>query len=312
MMRRSVRRSLSGNAINNKKKHGSPTPTPSEAPPEAVAAGLVTLNWSLEGDALPAIRAETLSSTGEIADFYWYGYPGQVSMHSDGSQSTMVSNTWSGDVMHAVSDGVLSLKGDARANGAAGASNAAKYDQALWGLGSVLQTGPNYNDIIAGPPYTSGKQFPPPFCVEALVKCPANGYYWPGVWLFFDDYSTSAQKVEIDIMEAQSAQQDRLFQSYHTHVWPGGPAHFTEDVLLSDVGLAGTISGQFIRVSCVVTATHVYLYTNGVQTVSYAHGGAYNCPWWLVLTNGPGNWDNGTKPSVVPDYFLIDRVRVWL
>lgn len=287
-----MRKYLPGSAGNNRIQQRSGT-TP---PPQAAAAGYTTLDFSNDFDMVPTFRAETVSATGDWSNYYWYGFPGFVSAHEDGGsgKNVVVSTSWSGDNLTSASSSILTMTANTVTAGASYPS-ATKYGTKT-GIGAMLQTSPNYNDINNVPIlYNSGKTWQYGY-FEARMKGPTTAYYWPSFWLFGE------ANREIDIVELQTALPTQVYQSTHA------PATGHDNRSTTTLPASGVVS-DFHVYGLLWTAGQIQFYVDNVLTGTYSNVD-FAVPMWLILSIGIGDFF-GVSPSVYPASAQVDWVRVW-
>ena len=287
-----------------------PTPTPTPGVPQAATDnGFTAQAFSEPFNTVPAFRTEAPGATNSLWEpRYWQGYPGYLSSHSDGAWNTATSTQWvPGDAMHDIVGGKLRLKTDSRSNGAAGATNATKYDQALPGICGMLTTAPNYNDIAANRLTSSGKAFKFGYFLFKGVSFTAQGGNWPAMWMYV---LSPTRKLEIDVAEAQTGQQDRIFVSLHVHDYASQtPRKRTDTIIFANFGISGTIADPH-DYGVAWTSTQLKFYIDGILVSTMPHT-EFNEYMWFVLTGGMGNWDGLPAPTAYPTYTLVDGVEVY-
>lgn len=155
---------------------------------------------------------------------------------------------------------------------------------------------------------------------EAKVKFPAQQGHWCAFWLFtMSQGSTNviggADGCEIDIME-KAWLTDHIQHALH---WDGysGPLAGSAGQQVRNLGMN---DGGWHLFALDWTPTNYAFYVDGTLTYSTNAGGVSQVPEYMMLTEEIGNY--GTGPDVwgvgsitnaiLPDYFLVDYVRVYV
>jgi alpha-L-fucosidase len=139
-------------------------------------------------------------------------------------------------------------------------------------------------------------------------KFPKQQGHWPAFWL----YTSSVGKVgddgrdgtEIDIMEKPWLD-DRTTQNLH---WDGyGKAHKSDGTKFTVPGL----SEGFHTFGLLWTPQEYVFYVDGKETWRTSAGGVSQVPEYAKLTEEIGTWAGDIKQATLPDYFVVDYVRVY-
>ncbi len=140
-------------------------------------------------------------------------------------------------------------------------------------------------------------------------KFPEQVGHWPAFWL----HTGSVGKVgnqgrdgtEIDIMEKPWLE-DKITQNLH---WDGyGAAHKNAG------GKSSTIPGiseGFHTFGLHWKADEYVFYVDGKETWRTNAGGVSQVPQYMKLTEEIGKWGGDIKKAKLPDYFVVDYVRVY-
>ncbi len=182
-------------------------------------------------------------------------------------------------------------------------------DAYLEGKGSlVLRTRKDGDRFTCGAVNTRGK-FEHAFgYYVARCKLPSQPGHWPAFWLMCGGVSTVGNAgrdgTEIDIIEVPW-RDGRLTSNLH---WDGyGKEHQS----------AGT---NFTR-AAVIQGWHTFgllwlpdqyvFYVDGKESWRTSAGGVSQVPEFLKLTEEIGTWGGEIEKAKLPDYFLVDYVRVY-
>ena len=155
---------------------------------------------------------------------------------------------------------------------------------------------------------------------EAKVKFPIQQGHWCAFWVYSDSEGNTnviggADGAEIDIME-KAWLTDHIQDALH---WDG----YSPSPLAGSAGLQvlnmGMNDGGWHIFAMDWTPTNYTFYVDGTQTWSTNAGGVSQVPSYVILSEEVGNFGTGpdawgTGPisnAVLPDYYLVDYVRVY-
>ena len=156
--------------------------------------------------------------------------------------------------------------------------------------------------------------------LEAKVKFPIQQVHWCAFWFYSDSEGNTnviggADGAEIDIME-KAWLTDHIQDALH---WDG----YSPSPLAGSAGLQvlnmGMNDGGWHIFAMDWTPTNYTFYVDGTQTWSTNAGGVSQVPSYVILSEEVGNFGTGpdawgTGPisnAVLPDYYLVDYVRVY-
>jgi beta-glucanase (GH16 family) len=152
---------------------------------------------------------------------------------------------------------------------------------------------------------------------EARVKFPTQAGHWCAFWMMPPNVSrvddSGRDGTEIDIME-KAWTGDRIQHALH---WDGyGPAHKSESHKVE--GMNMNDGGWHVFRLDWYPDLYVF-FVDGVETWRTWAGGVSQVPAHILLTEeignsgtGPDAWGQGPiQGAALPDYFLVDYVRVW-
>ena len=140
-------------------------------------------------------------------------------------------------------------------------------------------------------------------------KFPEQVGHWPAFWL----HTGSVGKVgnqgrdgtEIDIMEKPWLE-DKITQNLH---WDGyGAAHKNAGGKISTIP---GISEGFHTFGLHWKSDEYVFYVDGKETWRTNAGGVSQVPQYMKLTEEIGKWGGDIKKAKLPDYFVVDYVRVY-
>ncbi|HUU18294.1 MAG TPA: alpha-L-fucosidase [Sedimentisphaerales bacterium] len=140
-------------------------------------------------------------------------------------------------------------------------------------------------------------------------KFPEQVGHWPAFWL----HTGSVTKVgnegrdgtEIDIMEKPWLE-DKITQNLH---WDGyGAAHKNAGGKISTIP---GISEGFHTFGLHWKPDEYVFYVDGKETWRTNAGGVSQVPQYMKLTEEIGKWGGDIKKAKLPDYFVVDYVRVY-
>ncbi|MHC4559223.1 MAG: glycoside hydrolase family 16 protein, partial [Planctomycetota bacterium] len=140
-------------------------------------------------------------------------------------------------------------------------------------------------------------------------KFPTQEGHWPAFWL----HTNSVNKIgnegrdgtEIDIME-KPWREDKITQNLH---WDGyGKAH--KSAGSGQITIPG-ISKGFHTFGLHWTPEQYVFYVDGKETWRTSAGGVSQVSEYLKLTEEIGDWGGDIKKAKLPDYFVVDYVRVY-
>jgi alpha-L-fucosidase len=144
-----------------------------------------------------------------------------------------------------------------------------------------------------------------------VCRCqfPKQPGHWPAFWLQTDSVgkvgNDGKDGTEIDIME-YPWRDDRLTQNLH---WDGyGKAHKsagTGQILIPGLGEGFHTFGLHW------TPEEYVFYVDGKETWRTDAGGVSQVPQFIKLTEEIGKWGGDITKAKLPDYFIVDYVRVY-
>jgi alpha-L-fucosidase/beta-glucanase (GH16 family) len=140
-------------------------------------------------------------------------------------------------------------------------------------------------------------------------KFPEQVGHWPAFWLHIDSVTRVGDDgrdgTEIDIMEKPWLE-DKITQNLH---WDGyGKAHKTAGGKLS---MIPGISEGFHTFGLHWRPDEYVFYVDGKETWRTSAGGVSQVPQYIKLTEEIGKWGGDIKKAELPDYFIVDYVRVY-
>ena len=134
--------------------------------------------------------------------------------------------------------------------------------------------------------------------------------HWPAFWLFSIPGVTTVgdegrDGTEIDIMEKPWPDEDRVNMALH---WDGyGDEHKSSGKQFVIPGL----SWGWHTFGLYWTPEEYVFYVDGVETWRTNAGGVSQVPAYVKLTDEVGDWAGDIHEARLPDYFLVDYVRVY-
>lgn len=185
-----------------------------------------------------------------------------------------------------------------------------KEDSYLDGQGKlILRTNKDGERYTSGAIRTRGK-FEHRFGYWVCrCKFPRQPGHWPAFWL----HTSSVNKLgndgrdgtEIDIMEKPWLE-DKITQNLH---WDGyGKEH--KSARTGQVTIPG-VSQEFHTFGLHWDPCEYVFYVDGKETWHTKAGGISQVPQYAKLTEEIGTWAGDIKKAVLPDYFVVDYVRVY-
>jgi len=184
-----------------------------------------------------------------------------------------------------------------------------KEDSFLDGKGNlILRTKKDGNRYTCGAVRTKNK-FEHKFGYwVARCKFPKQQGHWPAFWLHIGSVvkvgNEGRDGTEIDIMEKPWLE-DKITQNLH---WDGyGREH-------KHAGKTSTIPGLsdgFHTFGLLWTPDEYVFYVDGKVTWRTSAGGVSQVPEYIKLTEEIGKWGGDITKAQLPDYFLVDYVRVY-
>lgn len=185
-----------------------------------------------------------------------------------------------------------------------------KEDSYLDGKGNlILRTKKDGERFTSGSVRTLGK-FEHAFGYWVCrCKFPTQEGHWPAFWLMAGGVSTVGDDgrdgTEIDIME-KPWREDKITQNLH---WDGyGKAHKSAGT--GEIKIPGVSQG-FHTFGLYWTPEQYVFYVDGKETWRTSAGGVSQVPEYAKLTEEIGNWGGDIKKASLPDYFVVDYVRVY-
>jgi len=139
-------------------------------------------------------------------------------------------------------------------------------------------------------------------------KFPKEQGHWPAFWLHADTVGrigdAGRDGTEIDIME-KPWREDRITQNLH---WDGyGKEHQHVGTTFDFPGL----SEGFHTFGLHWTPEEYVFYVDGKETWRTSGGGVSQTPGYIKLTEEIGSWGGDIAQANLPDYFIVDYVRVY-
>jgi len=132
--------------------------------------------------------------------------------------------------------------------------------------------------------------------------------HWPAFWLFCGGVGTVGEEgrdgTEIDVMEKPWAE-SRIQHALHYDGY--GDAHKHQGKV---VDLAGLNKG-FHTFGLHWKPDEYVFYVDGKETWRTDAGGVSQVPEYIKLTEEIGDWGGDIKEAALPDFFLVDYVRVY-
>jgi len=184
-----------------------------------------------------------------------------------------------------------------------------KEDSYLDGKGNlILRTKKDNGRYTSGAVHTKSK-FEHTFGYWVCrCKFPKQPGHWPAFWLQTDGVGKVGNEgrdgTEIDIME-YSWRDDRTTQNLH---WDGyGEHHEHAGTKFSVPGL----SEGFHTFGLHWKQDEYVFYVDGKETWRTDAGGVSQVPQYIKLTEEIGKWGGDITKAELPDYFVVDYVRVY-
>jgi beta-glucanase (GH16 family) len=142
----------------------------------------------------------------------------------------------------------------------------------------------------------------------ARCKLPRQPGHWPAFWLMCDGVNQVGQEgrdgTEIDIVEIPW-RGGQLTANLH---WDGyGKDHKTAGI---NFRVEGVMEGWH-TFSLWWSATEYVFYVDGREVWRTTAGGVSQVPEFLKLTEEIGSWAGDIRQAELPDFFLVDYVRVY-
>ena len=173
----------------------------------------------------------------------------------------------------------------------------------------VLLTNKEGDRYVSGAVRTLGK-FEHTFGYwEARCKLPTQVGHWPAFWLMPvgglpDGEDKGREGTEIDIMEKATL---KSMVQHNLH-WNGYGAHHKSAG--TEVKREGLNEGYHTFALWWTPETYVF-YVDGEETWRSAAGGVLQKPAYAKLTEEIGAWAGKIGDATLPDWFVIDYVRVY-
>lgn len=184
-----------------------------------------------------------------------------------------------------------------------------KEDAYLDGKGSLLlRTRKDGERFTCGAVNTRGK-FERAFgYYVAKSKMPSQPGHWPAFWLMCDGVNSIGNDgrdgTEIDIMEAPW-RDGKLTVNLH---WDGyGKQH---KMAGTNFTIAATTNGWHTY-GLLWTKTEYIFYVDEKEVWRSAAGGVSQVPEFIKLTEEIGTWGGKIQEASLPDFFMVDYVRVY-
>jgi alpha-L-fucosidase len=186
-----------------------------------------------------------------------------------------------------------------------------KEDSYLDGKGNLLlRTKKDGDRYTSGGVRTQGK-FQHTFGYWVCrCKFPTQEGHWPAFWLFARPGvgkvgNEGRDGTEIDIME-KPWREDKITQNLH---WDGyGKAH--KSAGSGQIRIPGVSKG-FHTFGLHWTPEQYVFYVDGKETWRTSAGGVSQAPEFIKLTEEIGDWGGDITKAKLPDYFVVDYVRVY-
>ncbi len=185
-----------------------------------------------------------------------------------------------------------------------------KEDSYLDGKGNLLlRTKQDGERFTSGAVRTRGK-FEHAFGYWVCrCKFPTQEGHWPAFWLMAAGVNKVGDEgrdgTEIDIME-KPWREDKITQNLH---WDGyGKAHKSAGT--GQIVIPGVSEG-FHTFGLHWTPQEYVFYVDGKETWRTSAGGVSRVPEYAKLTEEIGTWGGDIKKATLPDYFVVDYVRVY-
>lgn len=184
-----------------------------------------------------------------------------------------------------------------------------KEDSSLDGQGHlVIRTQKDGERFTSGAVRTRGKYERAFGYFEARCKFPTMEGHWPAFWLYGPGVGTIGNDgrdgTEIDIMEKPSLQSG----IQHALHWDGyGDQHRQAGRPVKRDGL----NEGFHTFALWWSPEEYVFYVDGEETWRTKAGGVSQVPTYIKLTEEIGDWAGDITKAALPDYFLVDYVRVY-
>jgi beta-glucanase (GH16 family) len=143
-----------------------------------------------------------------------------------------------------------------------------------------------------------------------VVRCqmPRQPGHWPAFWLMSSGVGKVGDEgrdgTEIDIVEIPW-RDGRLTMNLH---WDGyGKEHRSAGVKVS----VPAVTEGFHTYALWWTAQEYVFYVDGKEVWRTAAGGVSQVPEYIKLTEEIGTWGGDIRKAELPDYFVVDYVRVY-
>jgi alpha-L-fucosidase/beta-glucanase (GH16 family) len=185
-----------------------------------------------------------------------------------------------------------------------------KEDSYLDGKGNLLiRTKKDGDRYTSGAMRTRGK-FEHTFGYWVCrCKFPTQEGHWPAFWLMGKEVGRAGDEgrdgTEIDIME-KPWREDKITQNLH---WDGyGKEHKSAGT--GQITIPGVSQG-FHTFALQWTPEQYVFYVDGKETWRTSAGGVSQAPEYVKLTEEIGKWGGDITKADLPDYFVVDYVRVY-
>lgn len=143
---------------------------------------------------------------------------------------------------------------------------------------------------------------------EVRCKFPVEVGHWPAFWMMCGGVGKvgdgGRDGTEIDIME-KPWRDERVQHALH---WDGYGDHHQSKGEVAKV--PGVMEG-FHTFGLHWTPEEYVFYIDGKETWRTNAGGVCQVPVYLKLTEEIGDWGGDIKEAALPDYFVVDYVRVY-
>lgn len=184
-----------------------------------------------------------------------------------------------------------------------------KEDSYLDGEGNlVLRTKKAGKRYSSGAVRTMGKFEHKSGYFQCRCILPVEEGHWAAFWLMCNGVTSIGNEgrdgTEIDIMEWPW----RDGRVQHTLHWDGyGKAHKSKGKVSKTAGL----SEGYHTFGLLWTEDEYVFYVDGRETWRTSAGGVSQVPEYIKLSEEIGDWGGDIKKAHLPDYFIVDHVRVY-
>ncbi len=142
----------------------------------------------------------------------------------------------------------------------------------------------------------------------ARIKLHEQPGHWPAFWLFNSGVhnvgNAGRDGTEIDIME-KPFPDDRVNHAVH---WDATGKHLKSKH--KEAEIPGVMEGWHTFAVWWKTDEYIF-YVDGKETWRTSAGGVCQVPLYIKLSDEIGEWAGDITKAALPDYFLVDYVRVY-